>query len=283
MIFGNEWGLSELPRRPSDETWPIEVLLEKIRSAGFDGMQCSIKHASLVRKYGLRFATAGRANAPDEIDDLVDEAAGVGADCITLHAGWGMESDEEMDHFAAATLEAAGSYAMPVYFETHRATLTQDIYRTVRLLERHPGLRLNGDLSHYYCGHELTYRGFDITREYLRPILERCSFFHGRVASGETMQVDIGDGKDHPNARHFAWLWQTGMEYWLKQAKAGDVLPFAPELGPPSSGYSLTQRQSDGTVVELSDRWAQTQVIARMAKECFAAANKTIADAVGSR
>jgi len=270
-LYGNAWGLLELPQRPSKQTWAFEVVLDKIREAGFEGMQADASSASVVRKHGLRFAASGRVNSPLDTDDVINHAADVGADAVTLHVGWGMETDAEMDAYAQSVLEAAQAHHMPVFIETHRATMVQDIYRTHCLLQRWPDLRFNGDFSHYYCGAEMTYQGFDITRSYLLPILQRVGFFHGRVSNAECIQVDAvdaGDGQTNAHGRDFLWMWETGATFWLKQAHQGDILPFAPELGPPSSGYSLTYVRN-GELAELSDRWAQTLVLARLAQQAF--------------
>ncbi|MCX7868325.1 MAG: hypothetical protein N2322_00080 [Terrimicrobiaceae bacterium] len=65
-IFGNEWGLLELPRRPSPVIWSFEEALEKIAEAGFDGCQADASRADAVRKAGLRFAASGRVNTPSD-------------------------------------------------------------------------------------------------------------------------------------------------------------------------------------------------------------------------
>lgn len=271
-IYGNSWGLSELPQRPSSETWSFEQVLAKLVEAGFDGMQAGAGEAKLIHKHGLRYCCSARINAPHETDDIFHEATDHGADCLTLYVGWGMESDEEMDHLADEIIGASLQYQLPTFFETHRATMLQDIYRTLRLLERWPKLFINADLSHYYCGQEMTYRGFDVTCHYLTPIWPRVGFIHGRIANGETMQIDVGDGKANPHARNFVWMWEQAMHAWLEKARPGDLFPFTPELGPPSSGYSLTYPGPNGELIELSDRWGQTLVLRDLAREAFAAA-----------
>jgi hypothetical protein len=48
------------------------------------------------------------------------------------------------------------------------------------------------------------------------------------------------------------------------------MVVFIPELGPPSSGYALTAAAPGGKRMELTDRWSEMQMIARMARELFA-------------
>jgi len=271
-VYGNTWGLLELPKLPRSREWSFEEKLDRLVEAGFHGLQAGPGEAEQIRASGLRYCSSGRINLPADADHAVKEAAHVGADCLTVHAGWGMETDAEIDALVGAILNASEKHRCPVYIETHRATLAQDIFRIVELTKRIPEVRFNGDFSHLYCGQEMGYRGFATTRHYVTPILQRTSFFHGRISDGQCMQSDVGDGRENVHARNFQSLWEEAMGYWLKDAKPGDILPFTPELGPPSSGYSITQRDITGTVVELSDRWQQSLVLKRLAEEAFTAA-----------
>lgn len=274
VVYGNGWGLFELPKLPRERAkWTLDERLDKLVEEGFGGFQVDVSQAEQVRKRGLRFATSGRVNTPDDVDKLLKSAADVGADCVTLHAGWGDESDEQMDALVRKIIESSNWHRVPAYIETHRATICQDVWRTNELIDRIPEVRFNGDFSHFYCGQEMDYAHvrFDTTRETLRPIFQCTCFFHGRISDGQCMQAHVDD----PNARnvqHFKWMWEQAMAEWLKRAKPGDILPFAPELGPPSSGYSITYKDEKGTVIEISDRWQQTVLIKRMAETCFKAA-----------
>ncbi len=277
LIYGNSWGLSELPKLPrtaGQVAWNLEQTLDKLVEAGFDGLQAGYEQAPAIVGRKLRFCASTRINLPQEAQPAIAAAAAHQADCLTVHVGWGMEDDRQMDELAEAVLLSSQREKLPVYLETHRATMLQDIWRTGRLLERYPQLRLNADLSHYYCGHEAGYRGFDTWLEYLKPLWPKIGFFHGRVSDGQCMQVDIGDGRGHAHAQNFFWMWREAMSHWLASAQPGDILPFAPELGPPSSGYSITIRRDDGEKVELSDRWKQSLVLGQLAKEAFAEARQ---------
>jgi hypothetical protein len=185
-----------------------------------------------------------------------------------------MEGDAEIDALVDAVLAASARHRVPAYIETHRATITQDLWRTCRLTERIPEVRFNADLSHYYCAGEMTYQGFDTTIAYLEPVLARTGFLHGRISNAQSMQVDVGDGgAENPHVRNFTRAWARAMHHWRRQARSGDVLIFAPELGPPSSGYSITYRDDAGELVEISDRWQQSLIIKRLAEQAFAGAD----------
>ena len=275
-IYGNEWAMIELPRMPRDRAWTFEETADKMVAAGFHGIQCDLKYKPILEARKLRFATSGRVNTPAQAEPHIKAAAENGADCTTLHVGWGMESDAEIDALIDAILAASARHHLPAYIETHRATIIQDVWRTTQLLQRCPDVRFNADLSHYYCGGEVPYPGFAAVRNYYLPVLERVGFFHGRISNGQSMQVDVGDGQGNLFAEHFQWLWETGMRHWLARAQAGDILPFAPELGPPRDNYAITYRDASGALTEISDRWAQTLVVKRLAEECWARAQKPV-------
>lgn len=269
VVYGNGWALQEQPKRPSPITWSFEESLDRLAEAGYDGCQAGIGQAAAVRARGLRFCTSARINTPGEADAAVAAAAAVNADCLTVHAGWGDEDDATADAIAAAICEAEARHGVPVYIETHRATMMQDIYRTCRLVDRHPALGVNADLSHFYCGQEMTYRGFERTIQYLTPVLARVGFIHARVSDGQCMQCDIADERHAVHVSNFTAMWSQAMRSWRSRAVPGDLFPFVPELGPPSSGYSLLVRDAAGELVEVCDRWAQSLQLKSIAERAF--------------
>jgi hypothetical protein len=269
VVYAHTWALGELPRLPRPRSWTFEEALDRVVEAGFHGVQGEPEHAAAVLKRGLRFVAGGRANTAAEVDALIDRSAAAGAEALTLHLGWGDERDDQIDALVAGVLNGAERRALPVYVETHRATAVQDLWRTCRLIERLPGIRFNGDYSHYYCANEVPYRGFARFAEQLEPVLERTCFFHGRVSNGQTMQVSIDDGEHAGHLEHSKALWRRAMAHWLRSAGPGHLLPFVPELGPPSSGYAITWPDQAGRRHELSDRWVEMLGLKRIAENLF--------------
>src|SRR6218665_1765275 len=106
---------------------------------------------------GLPHCGASRIDQPAQADAIVARHVARGDRCLTLHAGTGLEDDAQASRLVEALLTAADKHRFAVFLETHRATITQDLWRTVQLVRRFPELRLNGDFSHYYCGQEMTY------------------------------------------------------------------------------------------------------------------------------
>ena len=158
--------------------------------------------------------------------------------------GTGMEDDDEAARLVEEVLEASTTAGIPLYVETHRATVTQDMWRTVQLVERFPELRFNGDFSHWYTGHDLPMGDFEAKLDLLGPVLERVRYLHGRIGTSGCIQVDVGDGRpaDEPPVVHFREMWTRAMAGFVRTAR-NDAVPepglqlgFAPELLPPRSG-----------------------------------------------
>lgn len=255
--------------------------LRFIREAGYDGVQFIHPLAGALKdeaeKLGLGVCGSGRVNVPAEAAPLAAEAKAAGLECLTLHVGWGMEDDEEAAALISAVLDASAKYAIPLYPETHRATIFQDPWRTLRFLARFPSLEFNGDFSHWYTGTEMVYGGFENKLQFIQPVLGRIGFMHGRIGNPGCMQVNIGDGstEGRPYVAHFRALWTEAFAGFLARRPAADAICFTPELLAPSIYYART---FDGR--EESDRWQQSLVLVRIARECFAQACERVSQSV---
>jgi hypothetical protein len=259
----------------NDMKVPGHAVLESIRDAGYDGLQAgdhlSPESRHACEKLGLLVAGNGRVNVPADADTLAAKMVDCGFVSGTLHVGWGMEDDAHAGALIEAVLRASEKHRLPLYIETHRATIFQDIWRTVQFLHRYPDVRVNGDFSHWYTGQELVYGGFDNKFHYLAPVFERVRFLHGRIGNPGSMQVDIGTGKveGQPYVEHFRKLWVASMRGFLDSAAPGDYLTFSPELLAPGIFYARLVRDPQGNLHEESDRWHQSLVLCRIARECF--------------
>jgi hypothetical protein len=256
--------------------------LQSVRNAGYDGVQFGqplnrpLRDTALA--LGLAVCGSSRVNTPGEAGWIAKEAREEGLECLTLHVGWGKERDDEAAGLISAVLEASVKYSVSLYPETHRATIFQDPWRAVQLLARFPSLEFNGDFSHWYTGTEMVYGGFENNLEFIRPVLSRIAFLHGRIGNPGCMQVDIGNGsaEDRPHVRHFCTLWTESFLGFLRRRSSADSFCFAPELLGPDNYYA---RVFEGR--EESDRWQQSLVLVRIARECFEEAARSCADKDG--
>lgn len=250
--------------------------LEAIRDAGYEGVQFGqplpLGLLDQARSLRLGLCGGGRVNTPGEAGQLAKSARDAGLECLTLHVGWGLESEDEAAALIDAILEASAKHSIPLYPETHRATIFQDPWRTVQFLARFPELEFNGDFSHWYTGTEMVYGGFERKLAFIRPVLQRIAFIHGRIGNPGCIQVDIGDGspEGRPFVAHFRQLWTESFSGFLRRRPASDRICFTSELLRSELYYA---RIFAGR--EESDRWQQSKILVQIAQECFAEAARS--------
>mgnify|MGYP006276712703 CR=1 FL=1 len=271
LNLGNLDGLPEWSTGPRGSEADIA---EAIKAAGFEGVQgedCA-GYAAL----GLKVTTLGRANTPEEIDAVAKRAVDGGYECATLHVAWGMEDDNEVDRLVGAVLDSSARHGVPLYVETHRATITQDLYRTVKLAERNPDIRFNADFSHWYTGQEMIYGDIDAKFDFIEPVFARVAYMHARVGNSGHIQVPLHDPSMEKAMEHYRELWTRAMAGFLRGAGPGDFLVFAPELLPSPINYARLYKNDAGEWVEDGDRWEDALKLADVAKQCFAEAQRRV-------
>ncbi|HEY4342946.1 MAG TPA: hypothetical protein VGN05_01260 [Parvibaculum sp.] len=283
----NIGSLFALPAHASGPSGGAGDLYAALKAAGYAGVQHP--NPREVLEHGLRATGMGRVDKPEEAEVLAAKHKAMGLDATTLHVGNGFESDEEMDRLAEAVLAASVTHDYPLYIETHRATITQDMRRTLDLVERWPGIRFNGDFSHWYTGQELTYGDLAWKLERLAPVFERTRFLHGRIGTPGSIQIDIENPPQTECIDHFRDIWTRAFAGFLRTAKPGDYIVFCPELLPafaplPGGGrrafnYAPSARGADGEWIESGDRWTQALACTELARGCFNAARSRIAAA----
>lgn len=271
--------LDTLDRLPANSRWPGlegDERYRQLAADGFDGVQQTTP-APLPADPPLAFCGLGRISKPEDADPLAALHAGIGHECITVHAGWGIEDDDAVDRLVEATLQASHRHNIPMYIETHRATITQDMWRTVNLTERFPEIRFNGDFSHYYTGQEMVYGGLEMKLDFLEPVFERVRFIHGRIGSPGCIQVTVGDGKTRPLQasgdidflEDYRKIWSRAFAGFLRTASPSESLIFCPEILSGQYYYAREFPGLDGRLREESDRYAEALVYRDIAVEVF--------------
>lgn len=277
--------LGTLVDLPASSIWPKRRGAEAmayLKEVGFEGAQDG--DAQDCRAAGIGSAASGRVDLVGDAETLARKFKDLGHECATLHVGSGFEDDAGMDALVQAVVDASERVDFPLYIETHRATITQDVWRTIQLARRIPDVRFNADFSHYYTGLELAYGDLPAKFNAMQPIFDRVRFMHGRIGSPGSIQVDIADGRSpvpqafgiHDFVDHYRQMWTRAMSGFLASARPGDYLVFAPEILAPSIYYARMFPASDGRLREESDRYAQSLIYARMARECFAQAGANV-------
>ncbi len=257
-------------------------IADAIKSAGYEGVQGS--EDETYQNAGLATYGSGRVLQPAEAQTVIARNVDHGHLATTLHVGTGFEDDREALALIEGVLDVSARLGHPTFIETHRATITQDMWRSLRWVELCPEMRFNGDFSHWYTGLEMPYGDFDAKLERLIPIFERVEFLHGRIGNGGSMQVAIdAGGRDEPHRSRFAEMWRRCFSAFARRFQPGAEIVFAPELlpevlprpeGPVYMDYALTRAGADGVPEELTDRWDQALKLVALAREAFERAVK---------
>ncbi len=262
----------------ADTVWPGLSGVERderLVADGFEGIQLTTDEGYSGT---LPYAGMDRINSPGEADAIAEKHAMRGDASITVHAGWGLEDDDEVFRLIDAILAASARHRLPIFIETHRATVTQDLWRTVQIVKRFPEIRFNGDFSHYYCGQELVYGDWETKLAFMEPLFLRIGFMHGRIANPGSIQTtidtDLSVGPQQALGavnylEHFKELWTRAMLGFLTSAEPGDALVFAPELLSGRNYYARMFPDRSGKWIEESDRYAQALLYKELARRCF--------------
>jgi len=279
-VYLNLDNLAEL--RP-DSIWPGLEGSERmacLRADAFDGVQVTSGEPPSASE--MPYCGLNRINMPQEALPVAVKHAERGDQCLTIHAGWGIEDNDDVYRLVESILSASEMTRLPIFIETHRATITQDMWRTVQITKRFPEVLFNGDFSHFYCGQEMVYGGLEMKMEFMSPIFDRVGFMHGRIASPGHMQMPVDDVGTRPAAAagvtdyfaDFRAMWTRAMRGFLDHAKAGDVLIFAPELLSGTYYYARMLLDAGGKLGEETDRYQQALLYQRIARECFTEAQR---------
>ena len=264
---GNLWNLPTSSSAPRTDAGDIDYAA--IRATGFTAIQRNAPDDAVLAA-GLAMTGMGQLLDPADADALARQHAEWGFASSTWHVGTGFESDAEMDALAGAVLDASARHGLPIHVETHRATMTQDMRRTLDLVERFPDLRFTADLSHWYTGAEMTYGDIDAKIARLAPVFERVRYIHGRIGTPCCAQVPVTQGDTRPFVQHFRTMWAACLSGFQRTAPEGATLPFAPELLPYGGEfdgvmytvyYARDIGNTGGSGEEESDRWTQALLL----------------------
>ena len=264
---------------------PIEGWPRAIAAAGYEGIQFiePLDPGALetARQLGLSVCGSGRVNIPADAERLAAEAVANGLECLTLHVGWGIEDETDGLRLIDAVLAASDRNQLPMHVETHRATLFQDIWRTVEFVRRRPELTFNADLSHWYTGLEFVYGGLERKLEFIAPVLDRVEYMHGRIGDPGSMQIDIGlaeEAEAREPVQHFRMMWSRIFRAFIERHGVEADFRFAAELLSPWIYYARTFGGR-----EEGDRWRQSSVLTSLARRWYAdAARLDQSEAIGA-
>jgi len=256
--------------------WSVEEKFSKIAEAGYKAISSGIppleeqeEWKTLLKQYDLQFNAIGFPTSVADMEEIIANAKQFGCvQYLNVQVMDGFVIDEEAIQLLSGIMDTVEKAGFPIFIETHRGTVTQDLLRVIAYVKAIPKLRLTIDLSHYVVAGELN-NSLDKASLYFASLLNRTSAIHARVSNGEQVQIDIGPSGEHPMTKYFENWWGQAMDEWLEQAQPGDVLPFVTELGPPGY-YAVTTQDKYGSEHEISDRWQQALLLKQIAERLWA-------------
>ena len=268
LVYQSLWAMER--RRPDGLEWTLDEKLEMIRGAGFDGAgvrffdyQYAKTVTGYLREHGMSWQAQCYPKTVDDLKPIIEHVRELGADHINLQPDVKPYRLEDCIPYIEGWRRLAADAGIKLQIETHRDRMTTDLFFTLHLLDCFPDLRLTGDLSHYVVGREFAWPISEENHALMRRILDNCWGFHGRVASREQVQVQIGFAHHKDWVDLFMGWWEYGFRQWQARAGASETLTFLCELGPRE--YAMTG--ADG--YELSDRWQESIMLKDMVRDLW--------------
>ena len=271
-IFQAVWAMQDLPA--PDRPWSPQEIADRIRDAGFSGAFPSVEDedrdfemVERLRRAGLLVGIGFPISEGQSARSLAERAKALGVSFLNAQLRDAFTSDAQAVMRLERLYEECDAADMPLFIETHRGTITQDLLRTLAYGRQVPRMRFTLDASHYVVAGEVNQPDHAPRfAEALSEIIRRSSSIHARVSNGEQVQVDIGDGTGAPVVAYRTW-WTAAYRHWLAEAAPGQFFPFVCELGPAPYAITAPGGTSLPAGVEMSDRWAQALVFKRIAEE----------------
>lgn len=262
------WGLKSIYNPP-------EAGLQTLKERGVSVLEVSDSELTpelltKIQRYQFGVVVQAYPDSAENFDETLQLARTSRARAINVHAATPHISEDEAVQLISGLIEKSGAAKIPLYFETHRGRITQDLFRTAMLAQRVPQMRFTLDVSHYVLAEERP-GPTERLASLLDVILDQTEMIHGRVSNGQQIQVHTID-KNSEIAENYRKLWAEAMRRWRLRNKPGSSLIFTPELGPPP--YAIVDEKGK----ELSNRLEQSEAIwelAQLAWKASAAAENT--------
>ncbi|HWK47102.1 MAG TPA: sugar phosphate isomerase/epimerase [Stellaceae bacterium] len=270
-VYQSLWAM-EL-RRPDGRERSLEESFEMVATAGFDGMSIDFgatdmatayKAKPLFEKYQLGCLFTAFPKTIEQLRPVLRMAREFGAPFVNVIGQVMPISVEATVPVVRRWIEMAEQEQVEIQFETHRNSVTNDMFAMLQLLDAVPEMVISADLSHYVVGREFDYPVSAAAQEHIARILRRAGSLQGRIASRQQIQVPFGFPQYRKWLDVFLAWWEQGFRDWRRRAPATARLNFLCELGPHE--YAMTG--PDG--YELSDRWDEALILRDHARAIWA-------------
>jgi len=273
-LYHSTWAMER--RHPVEQEWSLEQQCEMVAAAGFHGLNIDpdtdfipsrADTRNALINSGLSCSMCGFPSCLDDVRFCLDWCTDLDATALVVNARFFPLNPGEAMEFVQSSMELGRSAGIPVQFETHRFTLTNDLLFTCELVELCPDMELVADLSHYVVGREMPMPVDDFHQDMVARILGRSVSIQGRVASREQVQVPLHFPRHQPWVEQFKHWWRQGIRSWLDRDNRGESFNFTCELGPPD--YAIT----DAEGYEMADRWQESLELKNVIENIWAEEN----------
>lgn len=268
-VLQSLWAMER--RQPDGMEWSLQQKLAMIRDAGFDGAGVRFidpdyarEVTGFLRAHGMIWQAQCYPRSVDDLAPVLALVAELGADHVNLQPDLRPRTLAGCVPYLEGWRRMARDAGVALNIETHRDRMTTDLHFMLEILDAFPDLRLTADVSHYLVGREFAWPIEAANHAMIHRIMDNAWALHGRVASREQVQVEIGF------AQHAGWVatfmawWEYAIRSWRRRAGNDATLTFLCELGP--APYAITG--ADGR--DLSDRFADAQAMMRMIRALWA-------------
>ncbi len=268
-VYTSLWAMQ--PHDPSGVKLPYDQVCEMVAGAGFDGMAIDLGASDVavahtvrphMQRVGLTPLIVAFPKTISSLEDTLHMARDFGAPFVDVIGQVMPLAIDDMVPVIETWMAMADRIGVPVQFETHRNCITNDLYVTLQLLDRIPGMRICADLSHYVVDREFWFPLSAHDMGLMSRILQRSDSFQGRVASRQQIQLQLHFPQHQKWVNLFKGWWREGLADWRARNPTGDCI-FVCELGPPE--YAMTG--PDGR--EMSNRWEEAQLIKAWVREIW--------------
>jgi hypothetical protein len=262
-VLQSLWAMER--RQPDGMEWDLPTKLAMIRDAGFDGAGVRFidptyarEVTGFLRAHNMIWQAQCYPQKVEDLAPVLELVAELGADHVNLQPDVRPRTLAECVRYLEGWRRMAQQAGVALNIETHRDRMTTDLFFTLDLLDAFPDLRLTADISHYLVGREFAWPVDATNHAMMHRILDNAWALHGRVASREQVQVEIGFPQHQGWVELFMGWWEYAIRSWRRRAGPDATLTFLCELGP--APYAITG--ADGC--DLADRWQDAQTMMRM-------------------
>ena len=222
---------------------PAPEFLEKVKQAGYDGVEMSIPldekerngWLDLFREYNLQWVAQHYETLSSDFEEhkvlyrkYLENLASSGPVFINSQTGKDYFSFEQNAELLAIAREISQKYAVKIYHETHRGKFSFAAHVTRQYLERIPDLLLTVDFSHWCSVAESM---LEDQAEAMELAMERAYHIHARVGFPEGPQIP------DPRAPEWQSVLQAHLYWWqriigLRKKNGMEKLTITTEFGP---------------------------------------------------